>query len=111
MTRGITPAGSPATAAVDEVFAEVRASFDRFCLAAGLEVLGEMLEADVAALCGPRHGRGGGRQAQRWGELSLVDSGAERLRRLKAIYEELLVPKRLGQIHTNEFLNSSDKKT
>jgi putative transposase len=26
-----------------------------------------MLEADAAALCGPRHGRGGGRQAQRWG--------------------------------------------
>src|ERR671916_1416464 len=26
-----------------------------------------MLEADAAALCGPRHGRGGGRRAQRWG--------------------------------------------
>jgi putative transposase len=34
MTRDITPAGSPATRAVDESFAEVRASFDRFCLAA-----------------------------------------------------------------------------
>src|SRR6478609_3328602 len=31
MTRDITPAGSPATRAVDESFAEVRASFDRFC--------------------------------------------------------------------------------
>ena len=28
MTRDITPAGSPATGAVDEAFAEVRASFD-----------------------------------------------------------------------------------
>jgi hypothetical protein len=31
MTRDTTPAGSPATRAVDESFAEVRASFDRFC--------------------------------------------------------------------------------
>ncbi|MEY9120499.1 hypothetical protein ABH994_008099 [Bradyrhizobium yuanmingense] len=42
MTRDITPAGSPATGAVDEAFAEVRASFDRFCLAAGIEALGTM---------------------------------------------------------------------
>ena len=28
---------------------EMTASFERFCLAAGLEVLGEMLEADAAA--------------------------------------------------------------
>ena len=35
MTRDITPAGSPATGVVDEAFAEVRASIDRFCLAAG----------------------------------------------------------------------------
>lgn len=33
MTREITSAGLPATGAVDEAFAEVRASFDRFCLA------------------------------------------------------------------------------
>ncbi len=49
---------------------EMTASFERFCLVAGLEVLGEMLEADAAALCGPRHGRGGGRQAQRWGRTA-----------------------------------------
>jgi hypothetical protein len=49
MTRDITPAGSPATGAVDEAFAEVRASFDRFCLAAGIEALGTMMEADVTA--------------------------------------------------------------
>lgn len=34
MTRAIIPAGSPATGAVDKAFGEVRASFDRFCLAA-----------------------------------------------------------------------------
>src|SRR3954452_2495294 len=57
MTRDITPAGLPATGAVDEAFAEVRASFDRFCLAAGIEALGTMMEADVTTACGPRHGR------------------------------------------------------
>jgi putative transposase len=46
---------------------EMTASFERFCLAVGLEALGEMMEAEAAAVCGPRHGRGGGRRAQRWG--------------------------------------------
>src|SRR6202048_5339342 len=67
MTRDITPAGSPATGAVDEAFAEVRASFDRFCLAAGIEALGTRMEADVTAACGPRHGRDAARRAHRWG--------------------------------------------
>src|SRR5207245_2747312 len=67
MTRDIIPAGSPATGAVDEAFAEVRASFDRFCLAAGIEALGTMMEADVTAACGPRHGRDAARRAHRWG--------------------------------------------
>ena len=67
MTRDITPAGSPATGAVDEAFAEVRASFDRFCLAAGIEALGTMMEADVTAACGPRHGRDAARRAHRGG--------------------------------------------
>ena len=62
MTRDITPAGWPATGAVDEAFAEVRASFDRFCLAAGIEALGTMMEADVTAACGPRHGRDAARR-------------------------------------------------
>ena len=67
MTRDITPAGSPATGAVDGAFAEVRASFDRFCLAAGIEVLSTMMETDVTEACGPRHGRDAARRAHRWG--------------------------------------------
>ncbi|MFK4535081.1 hypothetical protein ABIA00_003264 [Bradyrhizobium ottawaense] len=67
MTRDITPAGWPATGAVDEAFAEVGASFDRFCLAAGIEALGTMMEADVTGACGPRHGRDAARRAHRWG--------------------------------------------
>lgn len=35
----------------------MRASFDRFCLAVAIEVLGTMMETDVTAACGPRHGR------------------------------------------------------
>ena len=67
MTKDSTPAAGVPQSPVGRALEEMTASFERFCLAAGLEVLGEMLEADAAALCGPRHGRGGGRQAQRWG--------------------------------------------
>src|SRR3954447_11241351 len=67
MTRNSTAAAGVPQSPVGQALEEVTASFERFCLAAGLEVLGEMLEADAAALCGPRHSRGGERQAQRWG--------------------------------------------
>jgi len=48
-------------------FAEVSASFERFCLAAGIEALGAMMEKDAQEACGPRHVRGEGRRGQRWG--------------------------------------------
>src|SRR5215204_539079 len=70
MTRNSTAAAGVPQSPVGRALDEMTASFERFCLAAGLEVLGEMLEADAAALCGPRHGRGGGRQAQRWGRTA-----------------------------------------
>jgi transposase-like protein len=70
MTRDSTPAAGVPQSPVGRAFEEMTASFERFCLAAGLEVLGEMLKTDAAALCGPRHGRGGGRQAQRWGRTA-----------------------------------------
>ncbi|MGY3698847.1 hypothetical protein ACVIGA_008989 [Bradyrhizobium sp. USDA 3240] len=86
MTRDITPAGWPATGAVDEAFAEVRASFDRFCLAAGIEALGTMMEADVVAgratIARRRGGRTLGRTRGRIGfhggkiEVSARGSGA-----------------------------------
>ncbi len=58
----------PATGAVEEAFADVQRSFERLCLAAGMEALGAMLEADVEAACGPRHGRDDKREAYRWGK-------------------------------------------
>src|SRR5258708_39981007 len=67
MTGEMSAAGSRAAGAVDEAFAEVRASFDRFGLAAGIEALDTMMEADVTAACGPRHGRDAARRAHRWG--------------------------------------------
>lgn len=70
MTRDSTSTAGVPQSPVGRALDEMTASFERFCLAAGLEVLGEMLEADAAALCGPRHGRGGGRQAQRWGRTA-----------------------------------------
>ena len=43
------------------------ASFDRFCLAAGIETLGAMMEKDAEEACGPRHARGEERRGYRWG--------------------------------------------
>lgn len=67
MKRNSTAASGFASPGLGTALAEMTASFERFCLAAGLEALGEMMEADAATVCGPRHGRGGGRRAQRWG--------------------------------------------
>jgi putative transposase len=53
--------------AVGKAWDEVSVSFDRFCLAAGMEALGTMMEKDAEEACGPRHGRGDGRHGHRWG--------------------------------------------
>jgi transposase-like protein len=52
---------------VGKAWDEVSVSFDRFCLAAGMEALGTMMEKDAEEACGPRHGRGDGRRGHRWG--------------------------------------------
>ena len=58
----------PATSeAVGKAWDEVSASFDRFCLAAGIGALGTMMEKDAEEACGPRHARGEGRRGHRWG--------------------------------------------
>jgi len=49
---------------------EMTGSFERLCLAAGVETLCQLMEADAAAVCGPRHGRGSGRGGQRWGRTT-----------------------------------------
>src|ERR1700681_1353515 len=64
-----TPTVLPATdmGAVGKAWDEVSASFDRFCLAAGVEALGAMMEKDAEEACGARHARGEGRRGHRWG--------------------------------------------
>ena len=57
----------PTLGAVGKAWDEVSASFDRFCLAAGIEALGAMMERDAEEACGPRHWRGDGRRGHRWG--------------------------------------------
>ena len=54
-------------APVGKAWKEVSASFDRFCLAAGIETLGAMMEADAEVACGPRHSRSEDRRGHRWG--------------------------------------------
>src|SRR4030095_11474204 len=57
-------------APVGKAWEEVSASFDRFCLAAGIETLGAMMEADAEVACGPRHSRSEGRCGHRWGRTA-----------------------------------------
>src|SRR3954468_21502283 len=60
MKKDITPTAAVASG-VDEAWRDVGASFERFCLAAGMATLAEMMERDSAELCGPRYGREDGR--------------------------------------------------
>src|SRR5207248_26776 len=57
----------PVLGPVGKAFEEVSASFDRFCLAAGIEALSKMIEKDAEEACGPRHSRGEARRGYRWG--------------------------------------------
>ncbi len=44
----------------EEAWHEVGASFEHFCLPAGIATLANMMEEDAARLCGPRYGRAAG---------------------------------------------------
>jgi hypothetical protein len=55
----------------------------------------------------PDDGQGCKLVAQRWAELSYVADLAQRWTRLLALYDELLTPKNLAQIRTNEFVSLS----
>ena len=68
-TFSTTATALPATTlrAVGKAWDEVSMSFDRFCLAAGIEALGSMMEKDAEEACGRRHVRSAGRRGYRWG--------------------------------------------
>src|SRR6266705_2900953 len=63
MTESTTPAGVVPAAIVEEAWQQVGASFERFCLTAGIATLAGMMEGDAARLCGVRYGRDGGEVA------------------------------------------------
>ena len=63
-----TSTAIPTNAIKAEALASMSASFERFCVAAGLEALAEIMEQDALAACGERHERGSRRKAHRWGK-------------------------------------------
>jgi putative transposase len=65
MKESTTSAVVPA-AIVEAAWQEVGASFERFCLTAGIATLATMMEEDAALLCGPRYGRTEGKAGHRW---------------------------------------------
>ena len=67
MKEHTTSTAIPTHALKTEALASMSASFEQFCLAAGVEALAEMMEQDAAAACGKRHERGEQRKAHRWG--------------------------------------------
>ena len=70
MNELITSTAVPTRALKLEAMANMSASFELFCLASGMEALGEMMDRDAQAICGPRHARGRFRRAHRWGKTT-----------------------------------------
>src|SRR3974377_1777063 len=67
MGKSITPSGVVPAAIGEEAWQEVGASFERFCLTAGIAALAGMMAGDAARLCGVRYGRDDGKGGYRWG--------------------------------------------
>jgi len=67
-TTNVPSSAADSAEMLREAWQEVGASFERFCLTAGIASLTEMMEQDAAELCGPRYGRQAGRDGHRWGK-------------------------------------------
>src|ERR1700756_1182527 len=59
MNKLTTSTAIPTRALQLEALSKISASFELFCLASGMEALGEMMDRDAQAICGPRHHRWG----------------------------------------------------
>lgn len=68
MKKDSTSAAISAAAIVEDALQDVRASFERFYLTAGIATLASMMDEDAIRLCGPRYGRGLGKDGHRWGK-------------------------------------------
>jgi putative transposase len=69
MKKDSTPAGIVASG-VERAWEDAAASFERFCLTAGVATLAEMMEQDAAEVCGARHSRTVDRRGYRWGRTA-----------------------------------------
>ena len=70
MKKSTTSPAVVAATIVEDAWQEVGASFERFCLTAGITTLARMMEEDAAQLCGPRYGRADGKSGHRWGKTT-----------------------------------------
>jgi len=70
MKKSTTSTAVVAATIVEDAWQEVGASFERFCLTAGITTLASMMEEDAARLCGPRYGRADGKSGHRWGKTT-----------------------------------------
>ena len=70
MKESTTSAAVVPAAIVEVAWQEVGASFERFCLTAGIATLATMMDEDAARLCGPRYGRAEGKAGDRWGKTT-----------------------------------------
>ena len=68
MNKSTTSTAIPTRALKLQAISNISASFELFCLASGMEALGEMMDHDTQAICGPHHARGHFRRAHRWGK-------------------------------------------
>ncbi len=68
MPTNITPTRSDTTALIAQAWDAVGASFERFCLTAGIAALARMMDEDATQLCGRRYERSADKAAHRWGK-------------------------------------------
>lgn len=68
MKRNTTSSAIVPAELVEEAWQGVEASFEHFCLTAGIATLARMMEEDAAALCGPRYAHNEGKGGYRWGK-------------------------------------------
>jgi len=67
MTNATTISLIAPAALMETTWQDVRSSFERFCLTAGVAALEQMLREDAEQLAGPRHSRNAERAGRRWG--------------------------------------------
>jgi transposase-like protein len=68
MNKSTTSTAIPTRALKLQAISNISASFELFCLASGMEALGQMMDHNTQAICGPHHARGHFRRAHRWGK-------------------------------------------